>query len=156
MSRCQHDRLLSVLKPERAIGSRYHAIRAQTLLSASMPPLALQLLPNNAQYGSCYSWCHPQQQRHSEYVLSHSVPYLEAKIISSTQRIDAVWDKYPKENNLKALTQQQRWNGPRTRVDDGSSPIPKRDWNSGFLKYKENKNEPVSFISTPISKADMC
>ncbi|KAL8561604.1 hypothetical protein ACOMHN_024839 [Nucella lapillus] len=91
----------------------------------------------------------------SEYVSLHIVPYLEAQITSSTQRIDAIWDNYPEENNLKALTQQRRGNGPRTRVGDGSTPIPKRDWNSGFLKNQENKKELFSFITTQISKADM-
>ncbi|KAL8590645.1 hypothetical protein ACOMHN_011080 [Nucella lapillus] len=91
----------------------------------------------------------------SEYVSLHIVPYLEAQITSSTQRIDAIWDNYPEENNLKVLTQQRRRNGPRTRVGDGSTPIPKRDWNSGFLKNEENKKELFSFITTQISKADM-
>ncbi|KAL8593865.1 hypothetical protein ACOMHN_018077 [Nucella lapillus] len=91
----------------------------------------------------------------SEYVSLHIVPYLEAQITSSTQRIDAIWDNYPEENNLKALTQQRRGNGPRTRVGDGSTPILKRDWNSGFLKNEENKKELFSFITTQISKADM-
>ena len=74
---------------------------------------------------------------------------------NTTQRIDAVWDNYPEENNLKALTQQRRGNGPRTRVGDGSTPIPKREWNSGFFKTVENKKELFSFISTQISKLDM-
>ena len=63
----------------------------------------------------------------SEYVSLHIVPYLEAQITNSTQRIDAVWDNYPEENNLKALTQQRRGNGPRTRVGDSSISIPKCD-----------------------------
>jgi hypothetical protein len=74
---------------------------------------------------------------------------------SGAKRIDAVWDNYPEENNLKGLTQQRRGNGPRTRVGDGSTQIPKREWNSGFLKNEENKRELFSFISTQISKTDM-
>ena len=50
----------------------------------------------------------------NEYVQRHIVPYLEAQIQSDTKRIDAVWDNYPEENNLKALiTQQRRGNGPK-------------------------------------------
>ena len=60
----------------------------------------------------------------SEYVTLHIIPFLKS------QRIDAVWGNYPEENNLKALTQQRRGNGPRTRVGDGSTNIPKSDWNN--------------------------
>ncbi|CAB3986014.1 Hypothetical predicted protein [Paramuricea clavata] len=91
----------------------------------------------------------------NEYVSLNIIPFLEAQMKNSTQRIDAVWDNYPEENNLKALTQQRRGNGPRTRVGDGSTPILKREWNSGFLKNVGNKKELFSFISTQISKIDM-
>ena len=50
---------------------------------------------------------------------------------------------------------QRRGNGPWTRVGNGSTRIPKREWNSGFLKNEENKRELFSFISTQISKTDM-
>ena len=90
----------------------------------------------------------------SEYVTLNIVPFLEAQMKSCTQRIDAVWDNYPEENNLKAMTQQRRGNGPRTRVGDGSTKIPKHEWSS-FLKNEENKKELFSFISTQISKTDM-
>jgi hypothetical protein len=83
------------------------------------------------------------------------IPFLEAQMKNTTQRIDAVWDNYPEENNFKALTKQRRGNGPRTRVVDGRIPISKREWNSGFLKNVENKKELFSFISTQISKIDM-
>ena len=69
--------------------------------------------------------------------------------------IYAVWDNYPEENNLKALTQQRRWNGPRTRVGDGSTNIPKSEWNNGFLNNAENKKKLFSFISRQIAKKDM-
>jgi hypothetical protein len=49
----------------------------------------------------------------------------------------------------------RRGNGPRTRFGDGSTPIPKREWNSGFLKNVENKKELFSFFSTQISKLDI-
>ena len=88
---------------------------------------------------------------YNEYVSLNIIPFLK----NTTQRIDAVWNNYQEENNLKALTQQRRENGPRTRVGNGSTPIPKRKWNSAFLKNVENKKELFSFISTQISKIDM-
>ena len=89
-----------------------------------------------------------------EYVMLNIVPFLEAQMTDSTEQIDAVWDNYPEENNLKALTQQQRGKGPRTKVGDGSTPIPKHEWSS-FLKNEENKKELFTFISTQISKNKM-
>lgn len=91
----------------------------------------------------------------NEYVTLHIIPFLEAQTNNGAQRIDAVWDNYPEENNLKALTQQKRGTGPRTRVGDGSTKIPKSEWNSGFLKNEENKKELFSFISSCISTNDM-
>ena len=76
----------------------------------------------------------------SEYVTFQIVPFLESQVTNDTQRMDAVWDSYPPEDNLKAHAQQRRGNGPRTRVGDGSTPIPKSEWNSGFLKNEDNKN----------------
>ena len=49
----------------------------------------------------------------NEYVSHNIIPFLEAQMKNTTQRIDAVWDNYPEEYNLKALTQQRRGNGPR-------------------------------------------
>ena len=69
--------------------------------------------------------------------------------------MDAVWDRYPPEDNLKAHAQQRRGNSPRARVGDGSTPIPKSEWNSGFLKNEDNKNELFSFISRQICKSDV-
>ena len=54
-------------------------------------------------------------------------------------------------NNLKGLAQQRQRKGPQTRVGDDSTPIPKGEWNSGFLKNEEHKKELFSFISTQIS-----
>ena len=61
------------------------------------------------------------------------------------ERIDAIWDNYP-EGNLKSLTHQRRGTGIRTRIGDGHTQIPKHEWNSGFLKNEENKNELFSFL----------
>ena len=69
-------------------------------------------------------------------------------------RVDAVWDTYPEEN-LKTLTQNRRGLGPRTRIGDGNSRIPKHDWNSGFLKNTDNKRELFPFLSSELVKLDM-
>ena len=63
----------------------------------------------------------------SEYVTFHIVPFLESQVTNDTQRMDTVWDSYPTEDNLKANAQQRRGIGPRTRVGDGSTPIPKSE-----------------------------
>lgn len=54
----------------------------------------------------------------SEYMPHHIVPFLamEARIKSGTQRIDTEWDHYPEH------------------IGDGSTAIPNREWNCGFLK----------------------
>ena len=83
----------------------------------------------------------------SEYVTFQIVPFLESQVTNDSQRTDAVCDSYPPENNLKAHAQQRRGNGPRTRVGDGSTPIPKFEWNSGFLKNEDKWKELFSFIS---------
>ena len=70
----------------------------------------------------------------NEYVLLNIMPFLEDQMKNTTQCVDAVWDNYPQENTLKVLAQQRRGNDPRTRVDDGSTTIPKREWNSGEQK----------------------
>ena len=76
------------------------------------------------------------------------VPFLDAQLKNDTQRIDALWDNYPEENNTKALTQKRRGNGSRTMIGKGITTIPKHEWNSGFLKNEKNKKELFSFIST--------
>ena len=91
-----------------------------------------------------------------EYVNLHIVPFLKAQLTTVVERIDAVWDTYP-EQSLKYMTQQRRGSGPRTRLQadgDGSTPIPKKDWQS-YLKNEENKKELFSFVSKQLVKADM-
>lgn len=91
-----------------------------------------------------------------EYVPFHIVPSLEAQVKSDIQCIDAVWNNYLLGgNNLIGLTQQGSRNGPWTRIRDGSTPAPKREWHSGFLQNEENDIKLFSFISTQISKNDM-
>ena len=91
----------------------------------------------------------------SEYLTFQLVPFLESQVTNDTQRMDAVWDSYPPEDNLKAHSQQRRGNRPRTRVGDGSTPIPKSEWNSGFLKNEDNTKDLFSFISRQICKSDI-
>ena len=91
----------------------------------------------------------------SQYVTFQVVPFLESQATNDTQRMDAVWDSYPPEDNLKTYAQQCRGNGPRTRVGYGNTPIPKSEWNSGFLKNEDNKKELFSFINRQICKSDV-
>ena len=84
----------------------------------------------------------------------HIVPFLEYQITPTVERIDAIWDNYP-EGNLKSLTHQRRGTGRRTRIGDGHTQIPKHEWNSGFLKNEENKEELLSFLSEEIVKKDL-
>jgi hypothetical protein len=91
----------------------------------------------------------------SEYVPRHILPFLEAQMNksgSSVRRVDAVWDNYP-ENSLKGLAHARRGTGHRTRIGDGSTPIPK-EWNN-YLKNEENKTELFGFISDEIAKEHM-
>ena len=90
------------------------------------------------------------------YVPLHIVPFLKAHMTTTVQRIGAVWDTYP-EQNMKAQTQQRRGSVAPTRLEpdgDGSTPIPKRDWQS-YLNNVENKKELFSFVSKQLAKIDM-
>ena len=90
----------------------------------------------------------------ADYATQHIVPFLEHQITPTVERIDAIWDNYP-EDNLKSLTHQRRGAGPRTRIGDGHTQIPKHEWNSGFLKNEENKQELFSYLSEEIVKKDL-
>ena len=85
-----------------------------------------------------------------DYVSQHLVPFVQSQVT----RVDAVWDTYP-EDNLKTLTHQHRGLGPRTRIGDGNTRIPKQDWNTGFLKNTDNKRELFPFLSTQLVKQDL-
>ena len=89
-----------------------------------------------------------------EYVSHHLVPFLESQITPTVTRIDAVWDTYPDEN-LKTLTHNRRGLGPRTRICDGNTRIPKHEWNSGFLKNTDNKKELFPFLSKQLVKQNL-
>jgi len=92
----------------------------------------------------------------SEYVPMHIVPFLKAQMTTTVQRIDTVWNTYP-EQNLKSQTQLRRGSGTRTQLEpdgDGTTPIPKRDWQS-YMKNVENKKEIFSFVSKQLAKTDM-
>ena len=88
------------------------------------------------------------------HAANHLVPYLQSQISSQVTWMDAIWDNYP-ENNLKSITHQRRGIGPRARIGDGQTRIPKHNWSSGFLKNTENKKELFPFLSKQIIKSDM-
>ena len=71
----------------------------------------------------------------------------------SVTRLDIVFDTYPEEN-LKTQNHQCRGTRSRTKVD-GRTPIPKRNWNSDFLKNEDNKDELFGYISEEITKHGM-
>ena len=89
----------------------------------------------------------------NDYVSLHIIPYLESQIKNDTQRIDAVWDNYLEENNLKLLTQRRRGSGPRTRVAIATLKFQNINGtvNSGFLKNENNRKELFQFISTRLT-----
>ena len=68
----------------------------------------------------------------------------------SVTRLEIVFDTYPEED-LKAQTHQRKGTGSRTKVN-GRTPIPKRNWNSDFLKKEE---ELFVYISEEITKHGM-
>ena len=70
-------------------------------------------------------------------------------------RIDAIWDPYPEHDNLESLTHQRRGTGPRTKIGDGNTRIPKHDWNSGYLRDDKNKTELLQFLSEWLSQENM-
>ena len=90
----------------------------------------------------------------NEYVTHHILPFIESQLTPLVSRIDLIWDTYP-EDNLKTLTHHRRGLGPRTRIGDGQTRIPKKDWNTGFLKNIENKKELFSFLSEKIVLHDL-
>jgi len=89
-----------------------------------------------------------------DYVSQHLVPFVESQITTTVTRVDAIWDTYPEEN-LKTLTHQHRGLGPRTKIGDGHTRIPKQDWNTGFLKNTDNKKELFPFLSKELVKQDL-
>ena len=92
----------------------------------------------------------------AEYVSLNIVPFLKNQLTSTVERVDAIWDTYP-EKNLKSLTQKRRGTGVRTRLEpnsDGSTPIPKRDWQS-YLKNVDNKRELFFFISKQMAGTEL-
>ena len=50
-------------------------------------------------------------------------------------------------NNAAGMAHEQ--------VGDGRTPIPKSEWNSGFLENEDNKKELFSFTSRQICKSDV-
>ena len=125
-----------------ATSSRVDAAQQATVVVLDMATIIHMVRPTRA-------------KTFSEYVTFPNVPFLESQVTNDTQRMDAVWHSYPPEDNLKAHAQQRCGNGLRRRVGDGSTPILKSEWNSGFLKNEDNKKELFSFISRQICKSDI-
>ena len=84
----------------------------------------------------------------------HLVTFLKGLLTPSVSRVDAVWDVYP-DKSLKMQAHLRRGTGPRTRItQDGSTPIPKRDWQK-YLSNTENKKEFFSFCSQKLTENTM-
>ncbi len=89
-----------------------------------------------------------------DYLLQRIVPFLQGQTSAAVNRIDVVWDVYPDES-LKAQTQARCGTGPWPQLrPEGSSPIPKRDWQK-FLPNIQNKKELFSFIAEQPSQVDI-
>ena len=88
------------------------------------------------------------------YASEYLVPFIQSQVTPTVTQVDAVWDTYPDEN-LKTLTHRRRGLGPRTRIGDGHTSIPKHDWNTGFLKNINNKRELFLFLSAQLVKHDL-
>ena len=90
----------------------------------------------------------------TDYVPIHLVPFLKSQLTPSANRVDAVWDVYL-EKSLNMQTQLRHGAGPRTRIgQDGSTPIPKRDWQK-YISNTENKKELFLFCSQKLSEATL-
>ncbi|MES9879344.1 MAG: hypothetical protein ABW185_00490 [Sedimenticola sp.] len=89
-----------------------------------------------------------------EYAQMHLLPFMENQMNTCTTRIDAVWDRYPRDS-LKNQTRVKRLGetaARRTRVSE-KVPIPKgKDWQA-FLKVSENKDELFKFLSDELVNA---
>ena len=88
-----------------------------------------------------------------DYVSQHLMPFVESQITPTVTRVDAIWDTYPEEN-LKTLTHQHCGSGPRTKIGDDHTRIPKQDWNTGFLKNIDNRKELFPFLINELLKQD--
>ncbi|KAL8593397.1 hypothetical protein ACOMHN_067072 [Nucella lapillus] len=93
-------------------------------------------------------------QTFNDYASQNLVSFLKSQVTPNVTRVDAVWDTYP-EDNLKTQTHNRRGLGPRTRIGDGQTRIPKHDWSTGFLKNVDNKRELFPFLSAQLVNQDL-
>ncbi|KAL8599464.1 hypothetical protein ACOMHN_029279 [Nucella lapillus] len=93
-------------------------------------------------------------QPFNDYASQNLVSFLKSQVTPNVTRVDAVWDTYP-EDNLKTQTHNRRGLGPRTRIGDGQTRIPKHDWSTGFLKNVDNKRELFPFLSAQLVNQDL-
>ena len=83
----------------------------------------------------------------SEYVTLQIVPFLESEVTNDTQRMDAVWDSYSPEDNLKAHANNDAGMAHEQELATVAHQFPNlSEWNSGFLKNEDNKKELFSSI----------
>ncbi|KAL8582187.1 hypothetical protein ACOMHN_004106 [Nucella lapillus] len=93
-------------------------------------------------------------QTFNDYASQNLVSFLKSQVTPNVTRVDTVWDTYP-EDNLKTQTHNRRGLGPRTRIGDGQTRIPKHDWSTGFLKNVDNKRELFPFLSAQLVNQDL-
>jgi hypothetical protein len=130
-----------ILEHLKAPTGRSAAAKAATVVVLDMAAVVHMVRPTSA-------------HTFTDYVSQHLVPFVESQVTPTVTRVDAVWDTYP-EDNLKTLTHHRRGVGPRTRIGDGQTRIPKQYWNTGFLKNTDNKRELFPFLSAQLVKQDL-
>ena len=96
-----------------------------------------------------------QAKTFSEYVTFQIVPFLESEVTNDTQRMDAVWDSCPPEDNLKDMLNNAAGMAHEQELATVAHQFSNlSELNSGFLKNEYNKKELFSFISRQICKSD--
>ena len=130
-----------ILECLKALSGRSPAAKAATVVVLDMAAVVHMVRPTSA-------------HTFLGYASEHLLPFVQSQVTPTVTRVDAVWDTNPDEN-LKTLTHRRRGLGPRTRIGDGHTHIPKHDWNSGFLKNINNKRELFPFLSAQLVKHDL-
>ena len=88
-----------------------------------------------------------------DYVSMNLVSYLREFTTNSLREMRLMWDDYP-EYSLKIQAHVKRGTGPRTLLEDGSTSIPKGDW-QGYLSNTENKKEFFLFAGEQLLQSDL-
>ena len=99
------------------------AARDVTVMVLDMPAVVHMVCPSHA-------------ATFDDYVIMHLVLFLKGLLTPSVSRVDAVWEVYP-DKSLKMQAHLRWGTGPRTRLaQDGSTPIPKHDWQKYLFFYR--------------------